>query len=150
MRWNPHVTVAAVIEKDGHFLFVEEKASGNIVINQPAGHWEEHETLVEAVVREVHEETAWRFQPKHVTGIYHWVNPANQHTFLRFCFCGQLLDHDDDAALDPDILRTLWLSYDDMVNNMARHRSPLVQTCIDDYLTGHRYNIDLLQHIISK
>ncbi len=150
MNWDPHVTVAAVIEKNGQFLFVEEMAGGKIVLNQPAGHWEANETLVDAVVREVYEETAWRFTPGYLIGVYQWLNTANNQTFLRFCFGGELVTHDPNASLDPDILRTIWFSHDELVNNSSRYRSPLVLKCVNDYRNGLRHDLGLIQHIIEQ
>ncbi len=86
MRWNPDVTVAAVVMRDGRFLVVEERIAGRLVLNQPAGHLEEHETLLEAVIRETREETAWRFEPRALVGIYLWRNPVDGRGFLRFAF----------------------------------------------------------------
>lgn len=147
MNWNPRVTVAAVIEKKGQYLFVEEKAGGKIVLNQPAGHWEENETLVDAVKREVYEETAWHFTPEYLIGVYQWLNTNNKHTYLRFCFGGTLVEHDPNASLDPDILRTIWLSHQELVNSSSSHRSPLVLKCVNDYRNGLRHDLGLLRHI---
>ena len=149
MSWNPHVTVAAVIEKDKYFLFVEEKVAGRHVINQPAGHLEDNETLLDAVIRETYEETAWHFTPTELIGVYQWQHPQNKQTFIRFCFTGKLDAHDPHAKLDPDILDTLWLSYEDLLQNKSKHRSPLVLTCVNDYLAGKRYDLNMLQHIIQ-
>jgi len=149
MNWNPHITVAAVIEKDERFLCVEETSGGKVVLNQPAGHWEKNETLLDAVIREVLEETAWHFRPLYVVGIYQWTNPANAETFLRFCFGGELIGHDHQANIDPEILRIVWLSYEELVQDMDRHRSPLVRKCLDDYRSGLRHDIKLLQTLPS-
>src|SRR5689334_22521632 len=98
MGWNPEVTVAAIveqtIERERRYLMVEELISGRLVLNQPAGHLEDRETLLEAVVRETREETAWRFEPDALVGIYLWRNPDNERTFLRFAFCGSVHSHD--------------------------------------------------------
>jgi 8-oxo-dGTP pyrophosphatase MutT (NUDIX family) len=110
MVWKPDVTVAAVAERDGRFLFVEERASGRVVVNQPAGHLEDGETLLEAVVRETLEETAWQFQPTAVVGVYVWRPEHQSRTFLRIAFAGELGDHDPVRPLDHGILRTRWLT----------------------------------------
>ena len=110
MVWKPDVTVAAVAEVDGRFLFVEERASGRVVINQPAGHLEDGETFLEAVVRETLEETAWRFTPSALVGVYVWRPEHQSRTFLRVAFTGELHDHDPSRPLDHGIVRTRWLS----------------------------------------
>lgn len=147
MRWHPSVTVAAVIEHDGRFLLVEEESGGERVYNQPAGHWEPGETLVEACIRETLEESACRFAPDALVGIYRWHAPNVDTTFLRFTFCGELLGEDAGRALDPDILRTVWLRPEELRELAPRHRSPLVLRCVEDYLAGKRYALDLLTHI---
>jgi ADP-ribose pyrophosphatase YjhB (NUDIX family) len=144
--WKPSVTVAAVIERDGAFLLVEEEAQGRIVFNQPAGHWEPGETLPEACAREALEETAHHFQPAELLGVYRWHSSATDVTFLRFAFCGELTGHEPDRALDKEIRRAVWLTPDEIRDARARHRSPLVLACVDDYLGGKRYPLDLLRH----
>ena len=149
MVWKPDVTVAAVAERDGKFLFVEERASGRVVINQPAGHLEDGETFLEAVVRETLEETAWQFAPTALLGVYVWRPEHQSRTFLRVAFAGELLDHDPARPLDHGILRTRWLSRDELLAPRLRLRSPLVTQCVDDYLAGARYPLELLTHLIS-
>ena len=146
MRWSPHITVATVLEKDGRLLFVEELIDGQHVLNQPAGHWENGETLIEASIRETREETAWVYEPHYLVGIYQWRHPQKQHTFLRFCFGGELLEHHSEQALDKEIVRTIWLDRDELLARQAVHRSPLVLTCVEDYLAGQRYELSLLKH----
>src|SRR6187397_2380748 len=136
MAWNPEVTVAAIAELDGRFLMVEERASGALVLNQPAGHLEDRETLVEAVIRETREETAWRFHPEALVGTYLWRNPLNGRSFLRFTFSGDVDDHQPQQPLDTGIVRTLWLSAAELQAQPARLRSPLVMRCIEDFLQG--------------
>lgn len=143
----PRVTVSAVAEKAGKFLLVEEEVRGNIVINNPAGHLENHETLLDAVVREVTEETGCRFEPHGITGIYLWKTPKGDRTFLRVNFFGACLDEDDDAKLDVGIIRKLWLSRDELLVHRKRLRSPMVLGCIDDYLAGKRYSLDVLSDL---
>ena len=138
-----HITVAAVIEREGRYLLVEERSGGRIVYNQPAGHVELGESLLEAVIRETWEETAWRFQPQALSGVYQWTSPENHNTYLRFCFTGLCQDHDPHQALDTGIIRTWWLTRDDILARTEQHRSPLVLHCIDDYQAGKRYPLEL-------
>jgi len=146
-RWYPHVTVAALIEREGKFLMVEEFIDGKTVLNQPAGHLEKGESFIEAVIRETQEETAWQFLPEALTGLYRWVHPRNKETFLRHCYVGQVCEHNPRQALDEGIIRSLWLSREQL--GLATNlRSPLVLQCIDDYLTGQRYPLDLIQDIL--
>jgi 8-oxo-dGTP pyrophosphatase MutT (NUDIX family) len=149
MVWKPDVTVAAVAEVDGRFLCVEERASGRVVINQPAGHLEDGETFLAAVVRETLEETAWRFAPSALVGVYVWRPEHQSRTFLRVAFTGQLLDHDPSRPLDHGILRTRWLSREQLSEPRLRLRSPLVTQCVDDYLAGARYPLSLISHLIA-
>ena len=147
MIWTPRVTVAAVIEQDGRFLLVEEETDRGLGINQPAGHLDEHESLLEGVARETLEETAYRFRPEALVGVYLWHAEEMGLTYLRFAFTGTLLDHDPARPLDTGIVQTLWLTPEEIAVEADRHRSPLVQRCIDDYLAGRRYSIDLLNHL---
>jgi len=145
--WTPHLTVAAVIERDGRFLMVEELAEGRRVLNQPAGHVEEHESMSAAVVRETLEETGYHFNPDTIIGIYRWRSPLNQVTYLRICYRGGCTERDHDFALDPDIITTHWLSYAELVERTAELRSPLVLRCIDDYLAGVSLPLDLISEL---
>lgn len=147
MSWNPHITVAAIIETNNQFLLVEERIAGKLVLNQPAGHLEDNESLLEAAIRETYEETAWHFQPSHLVGIYHWQHPVNKETYVRFSFTGKTTAQDKQANLDPDIEQAIWLSYEEIVDRQSQHRSPLVLTCINDYLAGHRYDLELIHSI---
>jgi 8-oxo-dGTP pyrophosphatase MutT (NUDIX family) len=140
--FNPDVTVAAVVSREGRFLLVEERIQGRLVLNQPAGHLEDRETLVEAAVRETREETAWRFHPEALVGTYLWRNPSNGRSFLRFAFCGEVDDHQPQQPLDKGIVRALWLSPDELQAQPARLRSPLVMRCIEDFLQGRRLPLD--------
>ncbi len=142
MRCSPEVTVAAVVERDGRFLMVEERIKGRLVLNQPAGHLEDGETLVEAAVREAREETAWQFTPEALVGTYLWRSPADGRSFLRFAFSGTVADFRADQALDTGIVRALWMSREQLLAAPARLRSPLVMRCIDDYLLGKRQPLD--------
>jgi len=147
MTWKPHVTVAAVLENAGRFLLVQERAAGSSVYNQPAGHLEDGESLVQAVIRETLEETAWHFDPEAVTGIYRWRQPDRQRTFLRVTFSGRARYHDPDIGLDPCIERTLWLTAAEIRACAPRLRSPLVLRSIDDYLSGRAWPLSLLVDI---
>ena len=149
MVWKPDVTVAAIAERDGRFLLVEERASGRVVINQPAGHLEDGETFLEAVVRETLEETAWGFEPRAVVGVYVWRPAHMNRTFLRIAFSGQISGHDAARPLDHGIIRTRWLSRAELAEPRARLRSPLVLQCVDDYLAGARYPLSLISHLIA-
>jgi 8-oxo-dGTP pyrophosphatase MutT (NUDIX family) len=147
MIWKPHVTVAAVAERDGQFLMVQERVDGQSVLNQPAGHLEDNESLLDAVVRETFEETAWHFAPERITGIYRWREPVARRTWLRVCFAGTLLEHDPGAALDEGIEQAIWLPREALLRQPQQLRSPLVMRCIDDYLAGACYPLQLLSDI---
>ncbi|MFO1394736.1 MAG: NUDIX hydrolase [Steroidobacteraceae bacterium] len=149
MVWKPDVTVAAVIEREGRFLFVEERAGGRIVLNQPAGHLEDGETLIDAVVRETLEETACTFEPTGIVGVYLWKAETGQRTFLRIAFRGHLVAHHPERPLDRGILRTRWLTRDDLIEPRTRLRSPLVLACVDDWLGGADHPLSLLNHLIA-
>lgn len=150
MVWKPDVTVAAIAERDGQFLLVEERASGRIVINQPAGHLEDGETFRDAVVRETLEETAWRFEPRAIVGVYVWRPEHVSRTFLRIAFAGDLLGHDPVRPLDHGILRTRWLTREQLAAPQARLRSPLVLQCVDDYAAGVRHPLSLITHLVAS
>ena len=142
--WKPAVAVAAIIERDGRFLFVEEEADGRRVLNQPAGHLDPGESLVTAVAREVLEETAHRFTPTALVGIYRWHYASRDTTFLRFAFCGDVAEAEQGRALDTEILALHWLTPQELAARLSMHRSPLVQRCLDDYLAGQRFPLDVL------
>ena len=148
MDARPSATVAGVIERAGRFLLVEEEDEGRLVYNQPAGHLEAHESLVQGCRREVLEETAWQFAPSALVGIYRWRKPDAPSgpgvTYLRFAFCGELGAHDGARKLDAGIVRAVWLLPDEIRALGERHRSPLVLRCIEDYLAGKRYPLDAL------
>jgi 8-oxo-dGTP pyrophosphatase MutT (NUDIX family) len=141
MAWTPEVTVAAVVVRDDRFLMVEERIQGKLVINQPAGHLEDRETLLDAAIRETREETAWRFAPEALVGIYLWRNPVNARGFLRFAFCGTVDDHRPGQPLDRGIVRAPWLTLDEL-SASDRLRSPLVMRCVEDFLAGRRQPLD--------
>jgi 8-oxo-dGTP pyrophosphatase MutT (NUDIX family) len=140
------LTVAAIAERDGRFLFVQERAARRIVLNQPAGHLEDGESLLDAVIRETREETAREFQPSAVTGLYLWRGPGGR-TVLRVAFSGSVGEQNEGATLDRSIIRTVWLNRDEAGARSRELRSPLVLQCIDDYLRGVRFPLALLNHV---
>lgn len=144
--WKPNVTVAAVIERDGHFLLVEEETEDGLRFNQPAGHLDEGESLVDACAREALEETAWHFRPTAVVGVYQWPRPKRDITYLRFAFAGDLGDEEAGRQLDTGILRAVWLTPVEIEATQARHRSPLVWQCVQDYRAGRRFPLELIRH----
>lgn len=147
---NPiHVTVAAIAERNGCFLVVEEIISKQLRINQPAGHLEIGESLHQAVIRETLEETACAFLPEALVGIYLWKVPGSDLTYLRAAFCGKTSEPDPYRQLDAGVERTLWLRREEIVQRESEWRSPLVLRCIDDYLAGQRYPLDLLINLIE-
>ena len=146
MPWKPNVTVAAVVERAGKFLLVEEETSQGVRFNQPAGHLEADESILEAVKREVLEESAYHFAPQHLLGIYRWHSAASDTTYLRFAFTGEIAGHEADRPLDAGILQAVWLTPDEIRTTQAQHRSPLILRCMEDYLDNKRYPLDLLVH----
>jgi ADP-ribose pyrophosphatase YjhB (NUDIX family) len=149
MIWKPNVTVAAVVERDGRFLLVEEDTSHGRLFNQPAGHLESGESLTDAVARETLEETAHAFKPTALLGVYTYRHERDDVTYLRFAFTGEILSHDPGRTLDEGIVRAAWLAPSEIRRDAARHRSPLVMRCVDDYLAGRRYPLDVLHHYAS-
>ena len=146
MVWKPHVTVAAVIEQAGQFLLVEENTSEGVLFNQPAGHLDAGESIIAAVIRETLEESAYHFVPEWIIGIYQWHQPVNDRTYLRFAFTGKIIGHEPDRELDAGIIRAVWQTPEEIRALRQRHRTPLVISCLDDYLNGVRYPLALLQH----
>ena len=144
--WKPHVTVAAVLERDGRFLLIEEHTKRGALYNQPAGHLEPGESLVAGAVRETLEESAHHFTPTALVGIYHYPSHDDGVTYLRFAFTGEVTGHDAERALDEGIIRAVWRTQDELRACAQRHRSALVMRCMDDYLAGHRYPLDLVTH----
>lgn len=153
-RWKPSVTVAAVIEHQGNFLLVEEHTPEGLRLNNPAGHLDPGESLIDACARETLEETAYPFTPQALVGVYlaRFQRPMAQPaasgiqdiTYLRFAFCGSLGAWDAQRTLDTGIVRTLWLSAEEIRASASRLRSPLVLQCIEDYLAGQRFGLELL------
>lgn len=144
--WHTDITVAALAERDGRFLVVEEHVGGRLVYNQPAGHLEDGETLAQAVVRETQEETGWTVVPDAVTGIYLMRSARRPISILRVCFCVRLVEQDPHAQLDEGIVQACWRSRDELVQSQ-RLRSPLVLRGIDDYLEDRRYPLELLTSV---
>ena len=142
--WLPRVTVAAIVEQNGAFLLVEEEVDGAPKLNQPAGHLEDNESLIEAVKRETLEETGWQFAPSALTGIYRWKHPGTLDTYIRFAFTGEVFDYDKDRPLDAGIIGPVWLRRDEVTARRSQHRSPQLLRCIDDYLAGKRLPLDCL------
>jgi 8-oxo-dGTP pyrophosphatase MutT (NUDIX family) len=147
MIHRPDLTVAAVVERAGAFLLVEERVRGALVLNQPAGHVEPGEGPLEAVVRETLEETAWRFEPEVLTGLYLWRHPETQRTILRIAYGGRCTIHDPTRRLDRGIVRALWLSRAEISERAHQLRTPMVLRCIDDYLGGECYPLAALKHL---
>jgi ADP-ribose pyrophosphatase YjhB (NUDIX family) len=146
MPWKPNVTVAAIAERDGRFLLVEEHTPEGLMLNQPAGHLEPDESLTEGCAREALEETAYEFSPRHLVGIYRWRKPDGKTTYLRFAFSGDAGAYHADRRLDRGIVRAVWLTPEEIRASRGRHRSPLVLRCVEDYLRGSRFPLDLLVH----
>jgi 8-oxo-dGTP pyrophosphatase MutT (NUDIX family) len=146
MIWKPNVTVAAVIERDGKFLLVEEETDDGVRYNQPAGHLECREALTDAVIREALEETGYNFAPKYLVGIYNWRNEARDVTYLRFTFAGEVTGHDPGRTLDHGIIAAHWLTADEIRALEPRHRSPLILRCIEDWQAGKHYPLELITH----
>ena len=146
MIWKPHVTVAAVIERDSKFLLVEERTDDGVGFNQPAGHLECGESLIDAVTRETLEETAHHFVPTSLVGIYNWRNVAKDITYLRFVFTGEITGHEPGRALDDGIIAARWLTEDEIRAVETQHRSPMIMRCIEDWQARKRYPHDLLTH----
>ncbi|MGH8820753.1 MAG: NUDIX hydrolase [Rhodoferax sp.] len=151
-RWKPSVTVAAIIQKDGKFLLVEEHTPEGLRLNNPAGHLDPGESLAQGCARETLEETTHAFEPTALVGVYlsrfqragQNGQPHEDVTYLRFAFCGELGPADARRTLDHGIVRTLWLTPDEIRGSAARHRSPLLLRCMEDYLAGRRHPLDLV------
>jgi 8-oxo-dGTP pyrophosphatase MutT (NUDIX family) len=146
--WKPSVTVAAVIERGGRFLLIQERISGALVLNQPAGHLDPGESLAAACRREAMEETAHHFEPTALVGIYRWRDPRKDFTFLRFAFRGKV-GAAENRPLDKEIVGVHWLTPDEIRARSAEHRSPLVQQCVDDFLAGNSFPLDVFSREFS-
>ena len=144
--WKPNVTVAALIERDGRYLMVEEETDDGVRFNQPAGHLDAGEPLTSACTREVLEESAWHFTPSALVGIYQWTRPQGDITYLRFAFSGELGTHEPERTLDAGILRAVWMTPLEIEATRPLHRSPLIWQCMQDHAAGRRYPLDLIRH----
>lgn len=150
-RWKPSVTVAAIIERDGRFLLVEEETAEGLKLNNPAGHLDPGESPADGCAREALEETTHRFTPTHLLGVYlsrfqrpRTDGPVEDITYLRFAYTGELGDVVPGRTLDTGILRTVWMSPEEIRASVARHRSPLLLRCMEDHLRGRRYPLELV------
>lgn len=146
--WCPHVTVACVVAQRDRFLMVEEDVRGELRYNQPAGHLEPHESLVEAACRETLEETGWEIALDHFIGVQQWHSPVHDHHIVRFAFAGHPLVHHAERELDTGIGRALWMTYPEIATAHARLRSPLVLTTLDDWLAGQRLPLSTLRSLL--
>ena len=148
-RWTPSTTVAAIIERDGRYLLVEEHTPEGLRLNNPAGHLDPGESPEQGVAREALEETAFVFTPTALVGIYlsRFERPATGEdiTYLRFAYCGDLGAFDAGRTLDTGIVRTLWMTPDEVRASTERHRSPLVLRCIEDHLAGQRFALNTVR-----
>ena len=145
--WTPHVVVAAIVERDGKFLLVEEHTSEGLRLNQPAGHWEPGETLADAVRRETLEETAHHVEPLALLGCYSTYYPKRDITYLRFAYICKATGFDDACTLDDGIVRAVWLSPEELATSPIPHRSQLVLRCVQDYLAGRHFPLDFVSHL---
>ena len=147
-RWKPNVTVAAIIEKDGRYLLVEEQTRDGLRLNNPAGHLDPGESPAEGCAREALEETAHLFKPTALVGVYlsRFQRPATQEdiTYLRLAFCGEIGELQPHLSLDEGIVRTVWMTLDEVRASAEQHRSPLVLRCIEDHLAGQRYPLEMI------
>ena len=148
VRWKPNVTVAALIERDGRFLLVEEETSDGLLLNNPAGHLDPGESPIEGVIRETLEETTCAFTPEGFLGLYmsrfRRTRTGEDITYLRLAFCGSVSEADTNLQLDEGIVRAVWMTADEIRACPERHRSPLVLECLESYLAGQRYPLDIL------
>ena len=145
-QWKPNVTVAALVERNGKFLMVEEETPEGVRLNQPAGHLEAGESLIAACERETREETGVVFKPEFLVGVYQWARPQGDMTYLRFAFGGRAGDAIEGAQLDAGIVRAIWMTADEIAACRDRHRSPLVWTCLEDALRGECHSLSLISH----
>ncbi|MFC4729281.1 NUDIX hydrolase [Coralloluteibacterium thermophilus] len=146
-RWHPDTTVAAIVVRDGRLLVVEERVGDALVLNQPAGHLEAGESLLQAVCRETLEETGWEIEPVAFVGAYQWAVPDDGREFLRMAFAARPLRHDPERRLDAPVERALWLSPQALAAEAARHRSPLVWRVVADWLAGQRFPLSAVQRL---
>jgi len=145
--WRPDVTVATIVPRDGRFLIVEEDVRGERVLNQPAGHLEPDESLLQAAERETREETGWTVELEHLVGVYQWTSATGAH-FLRFAFAARALRHDPGQPLDTGIIRAVWLNRGEIAAGDTPPRSPMVLRCIDDWLAGNRLPLSAIRGLV--
>ena len=150
MSWVPHITVASIIKKNNEYLFVEEYINDKKVLNQPAGHLEEHETLEEGCIRETLEETAYDVEVDYLVGIYQERKKNSLDMWLRFCFKCNILEEHVDRNLDKNILRKLWLPKKELTSSNFLYRSNMVLKCIEDYEKGVKYPKEILKNLLEK
>lgn len=146
--WAPRVTVAAVVERDGRYLLIEEHTRNGLRWNQPAGHWERGETLVDAVVRETLEESGYRFTPTALLGVFVWTRPGTDKTFVRIAFAGTVPDAPQTADLDDGIVGPVWVTAEQLDQRTDMWRSPMVRRCIDVHAAGTRLPLDAVHHLL--
>ena len=146
-QFKPNTTVAAIIEQNGKFLLVEEKTDRGNRFNQPAGHLEDNETLIQAVIRETMEEAAYEFTPEFLLGVYQWKHTHNHITYLRFAFIGKAGRHFPMQELDEGIVQAVWMDIDEMRDKAGLMRSPQVLTCVEDYLAGKRFPLQVITNL---
>ena len=146
MRWGPNTTVASIIQNKNKFLMVEENTPDGIKINHPAGHLEKNETLLEATIRETLEETGYKYEPESIVGIYKWLNPKNNITYIRYTFTGSKFKKEN-QTLDENIIRPLWLTYNEIFLKRDIHRSPLVVISLVDYLKDKRFPLNIINEL---
>ncbi|MGQ0530235.1 MAG: NUDIX hydrolase [Panacagrimonas sp.] len=146
--WQPHIVVAAVVEREGRYLIVEEFINGELRLNQPAGHWEAGETLFEGLLRETLEETAWDVRISGFLGVYAWHPQDLPYAFVRFAFVAEALQHHPERPLDQGIQRAIWMTRDELLARADLHRGPAVMQCIEDHRAGRVFPLDLIQHLV--
>ncbi len=150
MIWRPDLAAAAIVERDNRFLIVEERIRGTLLFNQPAGHVDDGESLIDAAVRETLEETAWHIVPRALLGVYLWRNPATGHSILRVAITGEATRHEPDRELDHPVVAAHWLERGQLLAQPGKLRSPLVMRCIDDYLAGQRHELSALNYLTAQ
>lgn len=149
-EWYPHLTVATIIESDGKFLMVKEISDGKTVFNQPAGHLDEDETLIDAAIRETLEETGWHVSIDALVGFYLHTSPHNKTTYFRALFAATAVWHDKERDLDDGILEAPWLTLEEIKEHTKMLRSPMVLQCIEDYQSGKRLPLDCISHLPAE
>ncbi|MGH8456318.1 MAG: NUDIX hydrolase [Stenotrophobium sp.] len=150
MTRSVHVVAASIVEREGKFLLVEERIGGAVMINQPAGHWEDGETLIDAARREALEETGWEVEPTDVLGFYDFKPPDLDYCFLRVAFIARAVTYHPQRKLDEGIVGPIWLTRDELLACRDRHRSPSVMRCVDDYLQGNAYPLSMIAHLSAE